>query len=85
MEFDIASPHPAEEYERLDQIRRVQTSLNRLDRLDRRILSLTLLEGLKPGEIASRLQMSVDVVRQRKCRALRELAEMLGSSRRPVR
>lgn len=45
--------------------------LDSVDAADRRILSLTLLEGLKPGEIAERLGLSSEVVRARKSRAIK--------------
>ena len=48
-----------------------------LDPIDRSILHLTLVEGLKPGVIATRMGMSSDVVRQRKVRATRKLMEFV--------
>jgi RNA polymerase sigma-70 factor (ECF subfamily) len=48
-----------------------------LDPLDRSILQMTLLDGLKPGVIAQRLQLSPDVVRQRKLRATRRVIEIV--------
>ena len=40
---------------------------------DRDVLLLTLVDGLLPREIAARLSLSPDVVRQRKSRALRRI------------
>jgi RNA polymerase sigma factor (sigma-70 family) len=40
---------------------------------DREVLQLTLVDGLHPREIALRLSLSSDTVRQRKTRALRRL------------
>jgi RNA polymerase sigma-70 factor (ECF subfamily) len=40
---------------------------------DREVLQLTLVDGLHPREIAQRLSLSSDTVRQRKTRALRRL------------
>jgi RNA polymerase sigma-70 factor (ECF subfamily) len=49
---------------------------------ERGILTLTLVEGLKPGEIARRLGLPVDVVRARKSRALKKVvAEVRRLSR----
>jgi RNA polymerase sigma factor (sigma-70 family) len=45
--------------------------LNQLSADDRRILDLSLAEGLKPGEIAKRLGLSAEVVRARKSRAIK--------------
>ena len=40
---------------------------------DREVLQLTLVDGLPPREIAHRLTLSSDTVRQRKTRALKRL------------
>jgi len=49
-----------------------------LDPSDKLILHLTLVDGLKPGAIAERLGLSSDVVRQRKVRATRRVAEFVA-------
>jgi RNA polymerase sigma-70 factor (ECF subfamily) len=55
-----------------------------LEVLDRTILHLTLVDGLKPGAIAERLRMSSDVVRQRKLRATRKIIDLVRlQSQRP--
>ena len=54
-------------------------ALASLDQTDRRILEMTLVEGMKPGLIASQLGMSPDVVRQRKTRATRRIMETVRS------
>jgi RNA polymerase sigma-70 factor (ECF subfamily) len=46
-----------------------------LEPLDRTILQMTLVDGLKPGVIAERLRLSSDVVRQRKVRATRRVID----------
>jgi RNA polymerase sigma-70 factor (ECF subfamily) len=48
-----------------------------LDSLDRSILQMTLVDGLKPGIIAERLRLKPDMVRQRKLRATRRVVEMV--------
>ena len=55
--------------------RHLEQALAGLDPTDREILRLTLVEGFKPGVIAKALGMSSDVVRQRKTRATRKMAE----------
>ena len=55
--------------ERIALVRRI---LATLDATDRRILLLTLVEGLKPGEIGARLGLSSEIVRARKSRALKK-------------
>jgi DNA-directed RNA polymerase specialized sigma24 family protein len=41
------------------------------------VLMLSLVEGMAPDEVARRLKVSPEAVRQRKSRALRRLAELL--------
>jgi RNA polymerase sigma factor (sigma-70 family) len=53
-------------------------AIAQLDPSDRTILQLTLVEGLKPGMIAEKLGLSSDVVRQRKVRATRRVAEFVA-------
>jgi RNA polymerase sigma-70 factor, ECF subfamily len=45
---------------------------------DRLVLLLTLVDGLKPGEIAARLGLSSEVVRKRKSRAVERARAALG-------
>jgi len=49
-----------------------------LDPDDKMILHLTLVDGLKPGVIAQKLGLSPEVVRQRKVRATRRVAEFVA-------
>jgi RNA polymerase sigma-70 factor (ECF subfamily) len=51
-----------------------------LEPLDRSILQMTLVDGLKPGAIAERLGMNPDVVRQRKLRATRRVIDFVRRS-----
>ena len=53
--------------------RSVRAALDALPQADRDVVLLTL-DGRKPREIASALQMSPDVVRQRKFRAIQKIA-----------
>lgn len=62
---------------------RVRRAVSELESDDRRILMLTLVDGLTPGEIASRLRLSPDVVRQRKSRAIKKVIAMLAERSRP--
>jgi RNA polymerase sigma-70 factor, ECF subfamily len=71
--LDLAiTPNPIENRER---VALVQRALAALDPTDRKILLMTLVEGLKPGEIAERLGLTSEVVRSRKARALRKATE----------
>jgi RNA polymerase sigma-70 factor, ECF subfamily len=74
-----SAPDPTESTERVALVQRV---LRDLDETDRRVLLMTLIEGLKPGEIAVRLGLTSEVVRARKSRALRKvIAHVRGLSR----
>ena len=53
----------------------VRSALGTLPAMDRRILLMTLVQGMKPGAIARRLSLSDDVVRARKSRAIRKVKE----------
>lgn len=72
------------EQEMIDRAQRALAAkaLSALQPDDRTILTMTLVEGLKPGEIAERLDLGVDVVRTRKSRALKRIiAEIARLSR----
>ena len=56
----------------------VQRALGALEATDRTILRLTLVEGLKPAEIAVRLGLTSEVVRARKSRALKKTTERVN-------
>lgn len=72
---DLSSANEAaEEQERETQ---AMQAISSLDALDRTILQMTLVDGLKPGVIAMRLNLNPDVVRQRKLRAIRRVTDLL--------
>ena len=72
-DFHLASaPDTFETSERVALVRRAVAAL---DSIGGKILLMTLVEGLKPGEIAVRLGMTSDVVRARKSRALKKTIE----------
>jgi RNA polymerase sigma factor (sigma-70 family) len=73
---------PVLEFEAADQRARAQRALQSLDGDDRRVLVLTLVEGLKPGEIAELLGLSGEVVRARKSRALKRLVDRMRTPSR---
>jgi RNA polymerase sigma factor (sigma-70 family) len=72
---DFPAPDPAPEDERVRIARR---EIERLEPLDRTILMMTLVQGLKPGEIAAAMRLPSDVVRQRKSRSLRKIMENMN-------
>lgn len=59
-------------------------AISSLEPLDRNILQMTLVDGLKPGVIAERLRLSPDVVRQRKLRATRRVIDFVRSQSQNV-
>jgi RNA polymerase sigma factor (sigma-70 family) len=63
--------------EEIDQENRALRAIESLDNLDRTILQMTLVDGLKPGVIATQLHINPDVVRQRKLRATRRVIDFL--------
>jgi RNA polymerase sigma-70 factor (ECF subfamily) len=65
-------PDPAERAEKSEQAQIVRRAIGALDPIDRKILLLTLVGGLKPGEIGARLGLKPEVVRARKSRALKK-------------
>jgi RNA polymerase sigma factor (sigma-70 family) len=81
LETDVADDSPTDPLERVDRDELADRALGLLNARDRQILQLSLLEGLKPAEIAARLGLSSIVVRQRKCRALRAIFMLLQNDR----
>jgi RNA polymerase sigma-70 factor (ECF subfamily) len=69
----------AEEVTRRERGRMLRRALDGLSVEDRRILILTLVEGLKSGQIAERLGLGEEVVRTRKSRAIKKLKARLGT------
>jgi RNA polymerase sigma factor (sigma-70 family) len=72
---DLQIPGAEEDSAFADRMALVRRAMQRLDATDRRIMSMTLLEGWKPGEIATTMGLSVDVVRARKSRALKKITD----------
>jgi RNA polymerase sigma-70 factor (ECF subfamily) len=68
-----------EELARRQRAALVRRALDDLSAEDRRILILTLVEGLKSGQIAERLGLGEEVVRTRKSRAIKRLKARLGT------
>ncbi len=81
IEADFEAPESSESSDRLDWKELAERALGLLGERDRRILQLSLIEGLKPNEIATRLGLSPVLVRQRKCRALRAILVLLHDER----
>lgn len=74
---DLAQADVADRVEEAERIRLVRQALKHLGPDDRRILQMTLVEGRGPGEIAAALGLTPDVVRTRKLRAARRVADLV--------
>lgn len=74
-EFPVAAAEEGPEM--AERLERVHLALNQMEGMDRKVLLMTLVEGLKPGAIGERLGLSSDVVRQRKSRALKRIIEKI--------
>ncbi|MGA2650771.1 MAG: sigma-70 family RNA polymerase sigma factor [Terracidiphilus sp.] len=67
----------AEKREEQERENLAMEAISSLDELDKSILQMTLVDGLKPGIIAQRLRLNPDVVRQRKLRATRRVIDFV--------
>jgi RNA polymerase sigma-70 factor (ECF subfamily) len=74
LEATLAARDDREDEDRLAAVTR---GLEAIAPADREVLQLTLVEGLPPRDIAHRLNLSSDVVRTRKSRALMRLRAAL--------
>jgi RNA polymerase sigma-70 factor, ECF subfamily len=71
---------PASKERRELLVRALQT----LEKPDRDVLRLTLIDGLKPAEIAEQYGTSAEVIRTRKTRALKRVMEAVANLSRPA-
>jgi RNA polymerase sigma factor (sigma-70 family) len=74
---DLAQGELAQQLEDKERTRLVHQALEHLGPEDRRILYMTLVEGRKPGEIAAALGLTSEVVRTRKLRAVKKVADLI--------
>jgi RNA polymerase sigma-70 factor (ECF subfamily) len=74
---ELPTPDCQLEVEQSERVFLARRAIARLEPADRLILLLTLVDGMKPGEIAARLGLSSEVVRKRKSRALERAREVL--------
>jgi RNA polymerase sigma-70 factor (ECF subfamily) len=78
-------PRPPHEHEAFERNHAARQAIATLERHERAVLLLSLVDGLAPDEIAQKLGILPDAVRQRKSRALKKLAEILGRRSQPPR
>jgi DNA-directed RNA polymerase specialized sigma24 family protein len=74
---DVAQGGMAPQLEDPERVRLVHRALESLGAEDRKILHMTLIEGSKPGEIAATLGLTSEVVRTRKVRAVKKVADLI--------
>jgi len=74
---DLAQIDCARELEEGERVHLVQEALEGMSQKDREILQMTLVDGKKPGEIAAVLGLTSEVVRTRKMRASRRIAQLV--------
>jgi RNA polymerase sigma factor (sigma-70 family) len=80
LDIELAAARSADGVEQDDRMAFLERGLSQLASTDRQILLLTMIEGLKPGEIARRLGVSPGTARTRKSRALHRLIARVGRS-----
>jgi len=83
-DFPLAAPAgvKVEEEERSSLVRR---AVEQLEPVDRKILLMTLVDGLKPAAIARQLELTPEAVRTRKSRAVKKVIEAVGKLSRKGR
>jgi RNA polymerase sigma factor (sigma-70 family) len=74
---DLAQVCAADELEDAERMRLVHQAMEGFGQEDRKILLMTLVEGHKPGEIAAALGLTSEVVRTRKLRAVKKVADLI--------
>jgi RNA polymerase sigma factor (sigma-70 family) len=74
---DLAETSLVEQLEDAERVRLLHQALEHLGQEERKILWMTLVEGRKPGEIASALGLTSEVVRTRKLRAVKKVTDLI--------
>jgi len=77
-------PRPPHEHENFERQHAARQAIATLEPHERAVLLLSLVDGLGPEEIAQRLGILPDAVRQRKSRALKKLTELLSRQSQPA-
>jgi RNA polymerase sigma factor (sigma-70 family) len=78
LDADLAGRLVTEPTEDEERRRLVTQALDAMAPADREVLHLTLVDGLHPREIAQRLSLPPETVRQRKTRALKRLVAVVA-------
>jgi len=77
LDGEVAQGDPEQLAAERERMEMVERALAELKPDDREILRMTLVDGLKPGEIAARTGLTSEVVRKRKSRASKKLQEVI--------
>jgi RNA polymerase sigma factor (sigma-70 family) len=78
---EIPAPPQWDGHEHHERAALLEKALKRLDSNEFQVLRMTLLEDLNPAQIAQRLGLSSEVVRQRKSRALKKVSKIVKNIR----
>lgn len=79
---EVPAPPSIDDADAAERRRLMAEALAELGPGDREVLLLTLVEGLKPGQIARRIGVSPDVARTRKSRALKRIVDVMANRSR---
>ena len=77
LEREVGQDDPEESAAERERLEMVERALAELKPDDREILRMTLVDGLKPGEIAAQIGLTSEVVRKRKSRACKRLQQVI--------
>lgn len=75
LSVDLPIVQPTEDREHSERMNLVHRAMEALNATERKILLMTLVDGLKPAEIASQMGLTSEVVRQRKSRGVKKVIE----------
>jgi len=77
LDGEVAQGDPEQLAAERERMEMVERALAELKPDDRDILRMTLVDGLKPGEIAARTGLPSEVIRKRKSRACKRLRQVI--------
>jgi len=77
LDGEVAQGDPEQLAAERERMEMVERALAELKPDDRDILRMTLVDGLKPGEIAARTGLPSEVIRKRKSRACKRLQQVI--------
>jgi RNA polymerase sigma-70 factor (ECF subfamily) len=82
---DVEISRPAMEQREFERSHAARQAIYMLDPHERVVLLLSLVDGLSADEVAVRLRITPESVRQRKSRGIRKLAEILAKQSQTLR